>query len=254
LLPFNFGNDFVNVTSLTTTGYNSVRLDVYGTHLSLFINGILVSSETDTTLKTGGGTGIIDSGGVSSFQNFSIAEGVSFADTFQRPTAPPTALGSAYSQDLNSGFTINNSGQAVPASTSGLSVSSLVGVNLSSADVVATIASIGTGSVGVVADWNAATQSGYELLLSSTQVQLFKVVTTGGVTTQTLLATANVTPNAGSNSLELQASGSTLTAYLNGQFLFTFTDNSSPFTSGSVGLAANNGSGAALSSFSVVGP
>jgi hypothetical protein len=217
----------------------------------LFINGVLVSSETDTTLKTGGGTGIIDSGGVSSFQNFSAAAGVSFADTFQRPASPPPTLGSAYSQDLNNGFNISG-GNAVPANTTGLSVASLVGVNnLNSADVVATIASIGTGSVGVVADWNAATHSGYALLLSATQVQLVKVV--NGASSP-LLSPVAVTPHPSSNSLELEVNGSTLTAYLNGQFLFTFTDNTNPFTLGSVGLTTNNGAGAAFSSFSVVGP
>jgi hypothetical protein len=45
----------------------------------------------------------------------------------------------------------------------------------------------------------------------------------------------SATPNASSNTLELQANGSTLTAYRNGQFLFTFTDNSNPFTLGSAG-------------------
>jgi hypothetical protein len=252
LLPFNFANDFVNVTSLTTTGYNNVHLDVYGTRLSLFINGTLVSSEADTTLKTGGGTGIIDSGGVSSFQNFSATSGLSFADTFLRLGAHPIpTLGPAWSQDLNGGFGVNTSNQAFPNSTSGLSVSSVVGVDRSSVDVQATIAFLDGGSGGVVAQWNSATQSGYELVLSSTQVQLVKIV--NGVAGSPL-ATQSVTPLASNNVLELQANGSTLTAYLNGQFLFTFTDNSSPFTSGSVGLAASGGTGPVFASFSVTGP
>src|SRR5262249_30541287 len=138
LLPFNFGSDFVNVTAITSSGYNSVRLDVYGTRLSLFINNILISSETDTTLKTGGGIGIIDNGGVSSFQKFAIASGLSFTDNFSR-LSPPT-LGAAWISDVGAW---SENGVQMMASGGGLNVLSLIGVNRSTVDVQATIASIG---------------------------------------------------------------------------------------------------------------
>ena len=54
--------------------------------------------------------------------------------------------------------------------------------------------------------------------------------------------------------MELQATGSTLTGYLDGQLLFSLTDDlANPFTSGSAGLAAFNGSGAAFSNFLFTG-
>jgi hypothetical protein len=58
--------------------------------------------------------------------------------------------------------------------------------------------------------------------------------------------------------LELQANGSTLSAYLNGTFLFTVIDTTSNpltnpvFTSGSAGLASNGGP-SVFSSFTVTG-
>jgi predicted outer membrane repeat protein len=239
----NFAGDVVNVTSITSSGYNNVRLDVYGTRLSLFVNGVLVSSETDTTLKTGGGVGIIDNGGVSSFQNFAIASGLSFTDNFIR-LSPPT-LGAAWSPDLGAW---SENGTQMIASGGGLNVLSLASVNRSTVDVQATIASISGTGAGVVADWNGATQSGYELLMTGTQIALYKVTSgSPGVAPLATFATS-----ATSGTLELVANGSTLSAFLNGQFLFTYTDNSNPFTYGSVGLASMGS--ASFSRFSVVGP
>ena len=66
------------------------------------------------------------------------------------------------------------------------------------------------------------------------------------------LATASVSPLASNNQLELEADAGSLTAYLNGKFLFSFTDTTNPFTSGSAGLVSI-GSGSVFNSFSVKG-
>jgi streptogramin lyase len=249
---------FFGSVSLGSTTSGTLTLNVFGSNLSLFLGNTLLASATDTTLIAAGGVGIVDENAVSTLQTFQAITGVSFTDTFQRLSAPPTSLGSAYSQDINGGFTINASGQAIEANVPGLSVSSLVGVDVTSADVMATIVSLppaGT-SAGVVADWNAATQSGYELVLVhqlvlGTSLQLAKIVN-GVATTLVSVLPANLPPLGISPTVELQANGSNLTAYVNGVFLFTFTDTISPFSSGSVGLAGSNGG--ALSSFSVTGP
>jgi hypothetical protein len=234
---------FANV-SLGSTTSGLLTLDVFGSSLRLFLGSTLLASATDTTLTAAGGVGIVDENAVSTFTNFSATAGLSFTDTFQRLGSP--TVGPGWSPDLG---VWSNNGVQMMSNGSGLNVLSVIGVNRSSVDVQATIGTIGT-SAGVVADWNSATQSGYELLLTPTQVQLVKVV--NGVAGSPLVTQA-VNPLGSNNVLELQANGSTLTACLNGQFLFTFTDNSSPFTSGSVGLAAS-GNASAFSSFSVTGP
>ena len=140
-----------------------LTLDAYGTTLDLFFGNQLVASATDTTLTQAGGVGIIDSQGYSSFTNFQVLTGLSFSDSFQRSPSVP-GLGSAWSNDLNGGFQINGSNQAVPVNNPAnkLSVASVVGANVGSADVQATIAALGSaGAAGLVADWNGATQSGY---------------------------------------------------------------------------------------------
>ena len=162
-----------------TTNSGVLTLDVFGTTLDLFFGNVLVASATSTTLTQAGGVGIIDHEGYSSFTNFSALTGLSFSDSFQRSPTLPTALGAAWSNDLNGGFQINGSNQAVPVNNPAneLSVASVVGANVGSADVQATIAALGsTGAAGLVVDWNGATQSGYALLVSTTQVELVKVV------------------------------------------------------------------------------
>src|SRR5262249_50191910 len=153
----------------------------------------------------------------------------------------------------NGGFQINGSNQAVPVATSLslLTVSSVFGANVGSADVQATIANVGTGMVGLVADWNSATQSGYALLVSSSQGQLVKVA--NGAITNTLFS-LSMSVGSGSHTLELQANSDALTGYLDGQLLFSLVDpTANLYTSGSAGMAALGGSGAALSSFSLYG-
>jgi hypothetical protein len=85
-------------------------------------------------------------------------------------------------------------------------------------------------------------------------VHLYKV--TDGAATQ--LTSAQGSLAVGTQKLELEATGSTLTAYLNGQFLFSFTDTSATaYQSGTAGIVSiGDGSstfGPAFSSLSIKG-
>ena len=87
--------------------------------------------------------------------------------------------------------------------------------------------------------------------MSTTQVELVKVV--NGNIAATLFV-QSLTSSSGGHTMELQATGSTLTGYLDGNLLFSLTDDlANPFTSGSAGLAAYNGSSAAFSNFTLHG-
>ena len=238
------------------TANGILTLDLSGTSLSLFFTGtvgsspytnLLVGSATDTTLLAPGGIGIVDNGGYSSFQNFSVATGTSFSDTFQRSPAPPPAvpLGNAWSNDPNNGgFKITQGTSrnlAVPvAISSSPTVSVLTGVNSSTLDVQATLASssiLSSGSgAGLVVQWNPATLSGYALLLTSNELQLVKI--SGGAITQTVRSVSVSGVDGQDNKLELQATASTLTVYLNRLVKFTVTDETPgpKFTSGTGGL------------------
>ena len=152
-----------------------------------------------------------------------------------------------------SGFEFNGSSTQVVPQAGGINVASVAGLNVASLDVVGTLASLSSGTqAGVLAQWNSSTQSGYELLLDpdTATVELIKV--TGGVSSSPL-ATASVSLLGSNNQLELEANGGTLTAYLNGQFLFTFTDTIGPFRRARRGWSASAAVRPSASSSSMAG-
>jgi hypothetical protein len=234
----------IDIVDVGTTNSGTLTMNVYGNRLSLFFNNQLIASGTATALTAPGAVGIVDQGGVGRFTFFSATAGASFTDTFQRDDGPLT---SPYSKDLNNGF---NFGGGTAVSNPGLTISSLTGLNVSNVDVQATITNVGT-SAGLLAQWNGTTKTGYELVLvpgATDTVQLIKWV--NGVQ-QPALVTMPVSLLA-TNNLEFQAVGNTLTAYLNGSFLFSFVDTTNPLAGyGSVGLIGSGG--ATFSSFSVTG-
>ena len=245
--PLVAGSFGVNVGTNANSGV--LTLDAYGTTLNLFFGNQLVASATDKTLTKAGGVGIIDSQGYSSFTNFQVLTGLSFSDSFQRAPSVP-GLGSAWSNDLNGGFQINGSNQAVQVNNPAneLSVASVVGENGCSADVQATIAVLGSArpQAGLVADWNAATQSGYALLVATTRWSWSRWSTaTSRPRSLSRRCRQLRKPYGGVASDRLDADG------LPGWAVAILADGTpaNPFTSGSAGLAAFNGSGAAFSSF-----
>jgi hypothetical protein len=233
----------------------TVRLDVFGTSLKLYLNGILMLSATDSTLTAPGSVGMEASNAGVTFDNFSTytltAAGLPFADNFNRPAS--TTLGAPWSVE-SGGFTINSSHQAAAASTTNLDAAALVGVLVSSSTVQATITGVGGG---VLAQWNSATQSGYALVLtSSTTVTLFNVNTTGGTTTLTALQSFTLGSSVlGTYSLKLVATPGSLKAFIDVGSGFTSlgTVLDGTYTSGSVGLASAAG-GVVFSGFSATSP
>jgi hypothetical protein len=221
-----------------TTLSGTLRLDVFGSTLKLYLDGILLISATDTTLTVGGGVGLhsaISPG--ATFGNFSAyalsGPALPFSDNFTRP--PAKALGNPWSVDQG-GFTLAND-QAVAAALI-QSEATLYGTSLTTVDESATIANPGTSGAGLLARWNSAMQTGYEAIWTGTQVQLFAVV--NGVANQ-IGTSAPATGSSGT--LRLIVSGNTQQVFFNGTLLITGND-STIGGPGLVGLISLGGSSA----------
>jgi hypothetical protein len=243
--PFNSFVSTVQIPVSATSG--TLRFDLFGNSLKVYLNGILEISTTDSRFATGGvGFGDAYEGG-GQFTNFVVsslaAPALPFSDSFHRSTS--STLGEPWTGTLvNGGFAINGSNQATSLG-SGTNVGALFGVNLTtSTNVSAAVVNAGSGA-GVVADWNSTTNSGYALLLSGSMLQLYKA--TSG--TLTALGTARAA-GAATGNVQLVAASGVLSVYFNGSLLFTVNDTT--FTSGSAGLIAK-GLNVAFSSFTLSG-
>jgi hypothetical protein len=152
-------------------------------------------------------------------------------------------LGDPWSVDQG-GFTINASDQAVAAALQ--SEATLYGASFTTVDESVTIVSQGT-SAGLLARWNSATQTGYEVTLTGTTLTLFRVQ--GGVATQ--IGTA--TTGGATGTLRLVISGNNLQVFFTGSVspLINVTDLTPLSGPGTVGLFS--GGGSVFGSFSVTG-
>src|SRR5262249_35437046 len=111
-------------------------------------------------------------GNAANVVNFEVdalaAPGLPFTDNFHRSLL--SGLGDPWSVDQG-GFNITGN-QAVAAAQT--SEATLYGVSISTVDESVTIVTQGT-SAGLLARWNSATQTGYEVLLTGTSLKLFSV-------------------------------------------------------------------------------
>jgi phosphodiesterase/alkaline phosphatase D-like protein len=217
----------------------TLRLDVLGTALKLYLNGNLVASTTDATLAAPGGIGLWDHFGGTHFDNFAASQllpaTLPFADNFNRPAS--STLGDPWSVDQG-GFSIDGSNQAVAAATSSLDTASIIGVLTGMVSVQTTMNGFGGG---VVMDWNGITQTGYALILTNqTMLTLYKVVS-GALGSPLNSWNVSGVANLTTNTLQVNVNAGTLTPVLNGTGLTPFTDPTNPFTSGSVGIASTGG-------------
>ncbi len=244
--PFNSFVSPVQIPIAATSG--TLRFDLFGNTLKVYLNGVLEISTTDNHFTTAGGVGFGDAySGGGQFNNFAMTTlqtpPVPFNDTFHRSSS--SSLGDPWSGALGGGgFGINVSNQATSLG-SGTNSAFLNGVNLTtSTSVSATVVNAG-GGAGVVADWNGVTNSGYALVLSGSMLQLYKV-TNGSLSA---LGPAHAA-GAATGNVQLVAASGVLSVYFNSSLLFTIND--STFTSGSAGLIAS-GVGVTFSSFSLSG-
>ena len=191
-------------------------------------------------MPAAGGVGIYSEEGGGRLTNFSAYEllpaPVPFTDNFTRANA--LTLGDPWSVDQG-GFSISGN-QAVAAS--GMqSEATLYGAQLTQVDESVNVVSEGT-SAGLLAQWNSATQTGYEVVLSGTTVFLYRVQNG----TSTLLTSA-ATGGGGTGVLRFKVStvgsNAELQVWLGGgNPLIDFMDTTPLGGPGSVGLLSGGGS------------
>lgn len=228
--------------AIATASTYTVRFVTAGHALFMFVNGVLAAYAAVANLPQPGTLGLFDTNNAVKFQNFAVSAGASFTDSFLRIPGvglPAATLSLGYTEDVGSGFGINASNKATPNGGAGLSVATLTSVNVPQCDVKLVIASEGTGAAGLVVQWDSVALNGYAVLLSATQIKIKSIV--AGAVSSTL-ATYSVTALGAADVLEVQAVGSTLTVFLNGVFVGTYTDPSGSYTGGTAGFIADNAS------------
>ena len=197
-------------------------------------------------MPAAGGVGIYSEEGGAVLTNFSAYEllpaPVPFTDNFTRANA--LTLGDPWSVDQG-GFSISNN-QAAAAGVP--SEATLYGAQLTTVDESVNVIGQGT-SAGLLARWNSATQTGYEVVLSGTTVFLYRVQNG----TATLLTSAATGVGTGTLRFKVSTVGSNaeLQVWLGGNPLIDFTDTTPLSGSGTVGLFS--GGGTAFSSYTVSG-
>jgi hypothetical protein len=214
--------------------------------LKVYLEGTLLASATDATLTAPGGVGIIASiGPGAAYTNFSAYQLLpapnTFSDNFTRTNA--TTLSDPWSVDQG-GYTLSGN-QAVAAALQ--SEATLYGAQLTNVDESVNIATQGT-SAGLLARWNSATQTGYEVLLTGTTLNVYSVQ--NGMLGMPI---ATMTTSGSTGTLRFTVTGTTLQVYFNGTALFSgsgFID-SSISGPGTVGLIS--GGSSAFGTYTVSG-
>ena len=242
LLP---GTNFVLLGSGTS---GVLQLDVSGTSLKLYFNGQLEIGGTDATLPAAGGVGIYSEEGGAVLTNFSAYEllpaPVPFTDNFTRANA--LTLGDPWSVDQG-GFSI--SGNQAVAATGVQSEATLYGAQLTTVDESVNVIGQGT-SAGLLARWNSATQTGYEVILSGTTVSLYRVLN-GTATLLTSASTGGGSTGVLRFKVSTVGSNAELQVWVGSNPLMDYTDTTPVSGSGAVGLFS--GGSSAFGTFTVNG-
>jgi hypothetical protein len=217
----------------------TLRFDVVGTSLNLYLNDLLAASATDGTITAPGSVGLRGYGAGVSWDDFAASavtgSGASlpFNDNFNRADAP--ALGSPWAERVGA---IGVSGQQAVAQAAGASVATLLGISAADLSVQAAV-SVGAGtaarSPGLVARYGGPGDTNF--------YAGFLTYNPGGALTADIwrsvsgawahLASAPV--SAASGTLRFDVQGTSLSLYFNGALAVSTTDGmiTAP---GSVGL------------------
>ena len=236
--------------SYTGSANGTLRFEVYGSSLKLFLNGTLVAYTNDTNL-TGGSVGMRTNAGAT-LSNFSASvltvatPTLPFSDTFGTASTP--GLNQLTSNWINQvgNFRVNTS-NGTATGFGGYDLATLVGVNATNVAVQATIALTTGEAAGLVADYTGTGDGTYyfgSIFASGTnayQANLYRA-NNGTFTplfTQSYLGSANGT-------LLFDVYGGSLKLFFNGSLVAY--GNDATLTGGSVGMRTNMG--ATLSNFS----
>jgi hypothetical protein len=221
------------------SGSGTLRLNVEGRSLTLFLNGQPLTSAYDLTF-TSGTTGVRGGPGAT-LGNFAggpvglTAVTLPFSDTFTQPDGSP--LSGSWSQQAGD-FTVQ--GGRLQASAAGSLATINVATPAANVAVQANIALSATGTqyAGVVARYSGPGTANYylgEIVGSAGKYTAYLFRNQGG----TLTALASAPAPGGSGTLLLDVAGSSLKLLFNGQLLTYAYD--SALTSGSAGVWASQG-------------
>jgi hypothetical protein len=238
--PFNSFVSTVQIPVTATSG--TLRFDLYGTSLQVYVNGVLEISTTDSHFTTAGGIGFGDAYiGGTKFNNFVAtsleAPTIPFTDSFTRANA--STLGDPYSVNTGS-FSISSNRAAAAASLA--STATLYGTALSTLDESVLVNTAGSGLFGggLLARWNATTNSGYMAVLTSTGQAEILAVQNLGTPSQNITSLGSAAA-ASSGSLEFKLTGTTLQLFFNGNSTPLLSLTNSLFSSGGVGIGSTAG-------------
>jgi hypothetical protein len=217
----------------------TLRFDVVGTSLNLYLNDLLTASATDGSITAPGSVGLRGYGAGVSWDDFSASAvtgsgaTLPFNDNFNRADAP--ALGSPWAERVGA---IGVSGQQALAQAAGASVATLLGISAADVSVQAAV-SVGSGtaarSPGLVARYGGPGDTNF--------YAGFLTYNPGGSLTADIwrsvsgswshLASAPVGSSSGTLRFDVQ--GTSLSLYLNGALAASATDGMIT-AAGSLGL------------------
>jgi hypothetical protein len=216
----------------------TLRFDVVGTSLNLYLNGTLAASSTDGMIASGT-VGLRGYGAGVSWDDFSASAvtgsgaTLPFNDNFNRADAP--ALGNPWAERVGA---IGVSGQQAVAQAAGASVATLLGISAADVSVQATVA-VGAGtaarSPGLVARYSGPGDTNFYagFLTYNPGGSLTADIWRSVAGAWTHLASAPVSSSSGTLRFDIQ--GTSLNLYLNGTLAASTTDGTIT-APGSVGL------------------